>query len=75
MLYECELSHYFAEVTKNICCAKSEGTDDHSSATRRFKKFCSGGKKLNNQAKIDRPKSKNSKTLLNAIDANLVSSA
>ena len=40
MLYEIEMGHNDAEVTKNICCAKGEGAVDHSQVTRWFKKFC-----------------------------------
>ena len=41
MLYVFEL-----EVSKNICCTKSQGAIDHSEVNRWLKKFCSGYKKL-----------------------------
>ena len=45
MLYKFKLSHNTAEATKNICYAKDEGTVDHSTVTKWFKKFYSGCKK------------------------------
>ena len=36
--------------TKNICCAKGNGTVDHNTITRWFKKFCLACKNLDNQA-------------------------
>ena len=50
--YEFELGHNATEANKNICCTKGEGAVDHSTVTRLFKKFHSGGKNLNNQAKL-----------------------
>ena len=44
------------EATKNICCMKGEGTVDRNTVTRRFKKFCSGCKNLDNQARSSWPK-------------------
>ena len=44
MLYEFELSHNEAEAINNICCVKREGTHDHSTPTRWFKKFHLGWK-------------------------------
>ena len=46
---------------------------DHSTVTRRFKKFHSGFKNLYNQARSDRPKNMDSKAMLQAIEVNLVS--
>ena len=51
------LSHNTAETTKYICSTKDEGAVDHSSVTRRFEKFLTGRKKLNNQANSSRSKS------------------
>ena len=56
MLLEFELGHNAMETTKNICSPKSEGTVNPSTITRRFKKFCSGYKNLDNQARSCRPK-------------------
>ena len=39
LLYEIELSHSGAEVTKNICFANGEGAVNHITVSRRFKKF------------------------------------
>ena len=40
VLCELEVSYNTAEVTKNICCAKSEGAVDQNTVTSRLKKFC-----------------------------------
>ena len=56
MLYKFELSYNTMEATKNICYAKDEGTVDHSTVTRWFKKFCSGCNKLNDWVKSGMPK-------------------
>ena len=34
MLYAFELGHNAIDATKNICCAKDEGTVDHNLVTR-----------------------------------------
>ena len=34
MLYKFELGHNTTEATKNICCVKGEGIDDHSTVIR-----------------------------------------
>ena len=39
MLYNFKLDHNTMKATKNICFAKSEGTVDHSTVTRWFKKI------------------------------------
>ena len=70
MLYEFDLTHNTAKATKNIC-AKSEGTVYHSAVIRWFKKFCLGCKNLNNQARSGRPKTMNSKDVIEAIEAYL----
>ena len=51
MLYKLELGHNIMNVTKNICCAKDEDAVDKSTVTRWSKKFCSGCKNLDNQAR------------------------
>ena len=62
------------KVTKIICCVKSEGTVDHSTVTRLFKKFCSGCKNLDNQVRSDKPKTMDIEAVLKAIEANPASS-
>ena len=71
MLYEFELGHNEAESTKNICWAKGEGTVDH---LKGLKKFCSDKKNLDNQKELSKPKTMDSKVMLQAIETNLVSS-
>ena len=56
--------------TKNICCAK--GTVDYWRVTRYFEKFCSGYKNMDDQRKSGRPKTVDSKTMLQARVANPV---
>ena len=58
------------DVTKNIHCLKGE---DHITVTRWLKKFCSGYKNLDNQARSSSPKSMDSEAMLEAIEANSVS--
>ena len=52
------------ETTKNICCVKGEGAVDHSTVSKRFKKFHLGCKNLNNQARLGRAKTIDSKCIL-----------
>ena len=61
MLCKFELGHNAAETTKNICCAKGEGTVDHSTVTRFCWGFC---KNLNDQLMSDRAKTINSEVVL-----------
>ena len=49
MIYELKLGHNATEATRNICCGKSEGTMDHSTVTKWFKKFYPGCKNFNDQ--------------------------
>ena len=72
MLYDFKLPHDVAEATKNICCAKGQG--DHSAVTRRFEKFCSSCKNLDDQAGSGRFKAMDFKVVLQAIKANSASS-
>ena len=71
MLYEIKLSHNAVEGIKNICLAKGEGTVDHCTVIRWFKKFCLGCKFLDNQARSGRytpsNKSKSNKQHLEGI--------
>ena len=69
MPYKFKLCHNAAEATKNISCAKSECEVDHSTVTRWFKKFSSGCKNLNMQARSCRSKTVDSKATLQAIEA------
>ena len=59
--------------SSTLATTKSEGKVDHSTVTRWFKKFHTGRKDLNNQARSDRPKSMDSMAVLEAIEANLAS--
>ena len=68
-LYKFELGHNTTETTKNKC-AKGEGTVDHSTVTRRFKKFSSGCKNLDIQTRSGRPEIMDSKAVLPVIEAN-----
>ena len=74
MLYEFELGYNAANTTRNIYWAKGEGTVDHSTVTRWLKKCCLGYKNFDNQARADRLKSMDSKSMLIAIETNLASS-
>ena len=65
MLYEFKLSHNVAEATKNICCA----------VTICFKIFRESCKNLKGQPRSDRPKVVDSVTILQAIEANTMSSS
>ena len=71
--YQFELGHNTTQPTKNIYCMKGEGAVDHSTVTRWFKKFCSSCKN-DDQEKAGRPKTIDSKAMLQAIEANLLSS-
>ena len=73
MLYKLKLNHNTTETTKNNYCAKDEDAFDHSTITRWFKIFCLGCWNFNDQPRADRPKSMDSKAMLHAIEANLVS--
>ena len=70
MFYAFKLGHDTAEVTKNICCANGKSAIDHYTVTRCLKKFHSGCKNLNNQARSGSPKPVDSETVLQAIEAN-----
>ena len=74
MLFEFEMYCNAAVATKKICCVKGEGLVDYSTVTRWFKKFNSGCKNLNNQAKQGRSKAIDSKFMFRAIEANPESS-
>ena len=69
MLYKSELDHNTMKVTKNNC-AKGEGTVDHCTVTRWFKKICLGYKNLNNQQRLGRLKSMDSEAVLQTIKVN-----
>ena len=74
MFYQFELGHNTMEATKNICCTKRQGIVDYNTKTRGLKKFCSDCKIFNDQVKSGRPKSEDSKVVLQAIKSNLASS-
>ena len=57
------------ETTKSICHEKNEGA-----VARWFKKFCSGCKKVDDQARSGRLKIVDSEAVLQALEVNLVSS-
>ena len=73
MIYGFKLGHDAAEVTKNLFCVKGERADYHWTVTKWFMKFCLGCKDLDNQARSARPKTEDSETMLQDIDANQVS--
>ena len=75
MLSEFELGHNAMEAIKNIFYKKGEGAVDHNRVTRGSKKFNLGCKDLDDQAKSDRPKSMDSKVILQARRENLTSSS
>ena len=74
MLYDFELGYNVTEVMKNIC-VKGEGTIDHSTITRGFKKFCSACKDLKTKTKLSRPKTMFSEAFLQAVKSNPANSA
>ena len=73
-LYKFKLGHNAMEVNKNICHVKNAGAVDHSTVARWFKKFYSGCKNLDYQARLHRPKIADSEIGLQAIEANPMSS-
>ena len=68
IFYKFELGYNIMVAIKNICCVKGEVAVDHSTVTRWFKRFFSGCKNLDNQAKSGRPR-----TILQGIETNSVS--
>ena len=74
ILYKFKIGHNALEATKNICCGKDEGTVDHSTVTRWYKKFCWGWKNFDDQARSGKAQTVDFKTILQAIEANLPSS-
>ena len=69
-LYTFKLVHETAEVTKNLCYMKGEGTIDFKIVSRWMKKFWSGCKNLKELAKS---KTMDSEVLLQALEADPVS--
>ena len=63
------------EATKNISGAKSEDPVDNSTITKWFKKFRSGCKNFDDQARSGRPKRVDFEAMLPAIEANPVISS
>ena len=68
MHHQFELGHNSVEAIKNICCMKEEDAIDLSTVTRWSKKFCSGCKKLNDQARSGRHKPADFEAVLQNID-------
>ena len=58
-----KLDHNAMEAAKNICCVKGERKVDHCTAPRWFKKFSSGCKNLDNQARSYRIKTVDSQAV------------
>ena len=75
MFYNFKLGQNTMKATKNNCCVKGEYADDYSIVNKWFKKFCSGCKDLDNQARSAKSKTNDSEAVLLAIEANLVSSS
>ena len=73
MLYEFQLGYNVTKAAK-ITCMKEEGAVDLGTVSRCFKKFRSGCKNLDDQVKSRRPKNVYSKTVLQAVATNPVSS-
>ena len=59
---------------KTLYCVKVESTVNYSTVTKYFKRFCLGGKNLDDQARSCRPKIVDSEVMLQAIEANPASS-
>ena len=72
MFYKFKLRNKIIKISKKICFVKGEGTVDHSTVSRWFKKFCSACKTLDNQAKSDEPKSMDSEANL-AVEIQIIS--
>ena len=64
LFFEFELDHSTTEAIKNIFCAKGGGAVVYSTVTRRFKKFCSGCKNLEDQVRSSGPKTADSIAVL-----------
>ena len=65
---------YVVSAIKNVCWAKGEGAVAPSTVNRWFKKFHSGCKNLDDQARSDRPKSEDSEVVLQAMEVDPVRS-
>ena len=73
MLHKFELGHNASEAAKSFYWTKGERTVDNSTVTRWFKKFCLYYYNLRNQARSSRPKTMDSKAVLQAIETDLMS--
>ena len=58
MVYVFELGYNGADANKNICCVKGEGKVDQSTVSSWFKKFSLGSKKLDDQKRSGRFRSR-----------------
>ena len=74
MLYKFKLGHNAMEATKNIFCAKGESAVDCSTVTRSLKKFSGSCNNLDNQVRLNRPKTMDSKAVFQVREGNLASS-
>ena len=72
LIQELIIYKFILEATKNICCLKGEIAIDHSIVHRWFKKFHTDCKDLNNRSRSGRPKTVDSKVMLQAMAVNPV---
>ena len=75
MLYMFKMGHDAVESAKNNCWEKSEDSIDPCTGTGKVKKFNSGSKKLENQAKSGKTKTRDSTTVFKTIKVNPASIA
>ena len=64
MFYGFKLGHNVREATKNIYFEKGDSTVDHRTVSRWFKKFRTGCKNIDGQARPGKPKIMYSETVL-----------
>ena len=74
MPYNFKLGHNTWKQPKIFVLPKGKSAVNHSTETRWFKKFCSGCKNLDDEARSGRPKTMNSEAILQTIEANTASS-
>ena len=65
-----ELSNNAVDATRNICWAKGESAVDRRTVTRWFKKFHSGCKNVDDQARINRSINVDSEAVLKSLRIN-----
>ena len=71
MPYKFECGHNATEATES--CTKGEGTVDHNTVTRWFKKVCLSCKNLDDQARLGRLEKVAFETMLQATEVNQAS--